>query len=94
MDEGLELYEVVKEFIVTLEDYEEPIRGRVLKNLYTDSEFKYKWEVSHYYRPSEDAATVYYPDNRLARDFEGCKNVMFYYLKGFVNIDIKKNKYY
>lgn len=94
MREDIDYYEVIKEYIMYLSDFDGTIKGRVVKSLNTNSELKYKWEVSHYYLPSKDAMGVYYPDNRMARDFESCKNVMFIYLNGFKNIKIVENKNY
>lgn len=93
MNENLSIYEVVKEFVVRVDGFDEPIKARVIKNLYTKTDFEFQWEVSHYYKPTEDAG-IYYPDNRLGRTYEDCRNVMFYYLKSFVNIEIVKNNYY
>jgi len=87
----IETRKVVKEYVFTVDDLEHCVKGRICKNIESDV---YSWDISHYYRPSKNAATVYFPSKKSAPSLEETEFLLMAYARGFTNLDVKKNENY
>ena len=84
------IYEVAKEYIAWPEGLSFTVHGRICK----DDVGKYRWEISHYYRPSEKAAGTWNPSKRTYDTFEDTERALLLYMGSFTNLDVTHNKYY
>jgi hypothetical protein len=89
------IYQIVKEYKISIDGLNFEIKGRVLKRVSGDEGLTvdFKWEISHYYKPS-DGATVYYPSQDHAETAERAEQLLIHYLTHFTNIDIEVNPNY
>lgn len=89
------IYEIMKEFKISVDNLDFEIQGRLLKRISGESEFNvdYKWEISHYYRPT-DGATVYYPSQNYAATLKKAEQLLLKYMTPFTNIDVEINHNY
>lgn len=87
---------VLSEYVVFAQEVGYSLKGRVVE--YTapvpDPNQRYGWEVSHYYKPSKDAASVYRPSVTLAKSPTEAEQMMLGYLGSFTGIDVAVNEYY
>lgn len=85
--------EILKEYVFSVEGVEHPIYGRVVQ---TDEveHLPFRWDISHYYRPSESAATVYIPSRHHADSFEEAESLLLAYADAFTDIDVTPSNYY
>jgi hypothetical protein len=91
MDKENYFYEVIKEFVVEVEGFDENIKLKIIKS---DDDGRYKWETSHYYKLDSSAAGVYIPSRNYAKTYEECYQLMRLYCDGFCNIKIEANTFY
>ncbi|EHQ41786.1 hypothetical protein [Myroides odoratus] len=96
MDENNRIQEVVKEYILEVDDLDISIRARIVKilNLGTEIIHPYEWQISHYCKQTETAGTTYTPSNMHADTLESCEIQLIGYLKSFRNIGVIENGYY
>ncbi len=66
--------------------------GRIVKD--DNAERPYTWEISHHYRPNENAGGVYYPSTVSCSTAEEAETHLMVYAKKFSNIDVTKNEDY
>ena len=86
--------EIVKEYVLFEGELEFIVKGRVTRRVDGETDMPFTWDISHHYRPSESAATVYYPSARSAKTFKEAESLLFAYMQGFTNIDVTPNEYY
>lgn len=87
-------YEVVKEYVFSLEQDDKPlvVRGRVARNL---EDGNYYWDISHHYRPAADALGIYYPSAVTFDNAEEAASALLRYGRKFVSEHgVLANKYY
>jgi hypothetical protein len=53
--------EIVKQFEFHVSPLLHPIKGNIVKYVSDNGETSYTWSISHFYKPSANAATVYCP---------------------------------
>lgn len=90
------IYEIVKEFIMPVAGLNYNIKGRILKRKKGDDSLNvdFQWEVSHYYKPSEEASGVYIPSSKFGNTYDIVEVHLLAYMYGFKDIDIQLNKNY
>jgi hypothetical protein len=86
--------EVIKEYVLEHDDLDFSVKGRITKTVRDDGANEYYWSISHHYRPSESAATVYYPSRIRTETFEEAEHLLHLYMSGFTAIDVTPNKHY
>lgn len=84
---GIVKKELIKSFEFEVDGIDFPIKGWVYK---TDELERnpYRWEISHYYRPNEQCATVYRPSRKHAETAEEAQYLLERYASEFVNLDV------
>lgn len=93
MDE-LEIYETLKQYTLYVEGLDFKIHARISKRVNCIGHMDYKWEVSHYYVPFEEAASVNIPNGVLSNDERNAELLLINYLKNFTDIGVIPNKFY
>jgi len=88
-----EIYEIVKEYEVHVDGLKFNIKGKILKEITDDQNSLYIGMLSHYCKPDENCATVYYP-SLTNRDWGSTKHLLLQYLESFSTIDVTKNESY
>lgn len=88
------IYEILNEYTMTVEGLDFDIKGRVVKEINGVTGSSYRWEISHYCKPSKNAATVYIPSTVSADTYKKAKDLLFMYMEPFTNIAVEPNKYY
>ncbi|MEI6142154.1 MAG: hypothetical protein WCP85_22965 [Mariniphaga sp.] len=88
-----EIYEIIKEYEVSVEGIKFKIKGKILKDLTDNQNIFYFGVLSHYCKPNEESSTVYYP-SLTGQDFESAKHLLILYLESFTTIDVTKNDSY
>ena len=86
--------EIIYEYKMYVDNLDFEIKGRILKNVDESEEYIYSWEVSHFCKPSENAAGVYIPSTSRAKTIKEAKVLLFSYMDTFTNIDVETNNYY
>lgn len=69
------------------------VKGRILKESSSEGDL-FSWEISHYCKPSEKAATAYYPSRDTSKSFGDAERWLFAYMRSFTGIGVEENKYY
>ncbi|MEW6609584.1 MAG: hypothetical protein AB1414_19425 [bacterium] len=82
--------EVVKEYVLDVEGLYVTVKGRISK---TENN-KFRWQISHYCKPSETAAGVYRPSNTTFNSFDEAERELKLYMNSFTTIDVTPNEYY
>ena len=88
--------EIVSEYKAFVTGGKSPseIKGRILK-IHVEGRDDYTWEVSHYFKPSETATTVYYPTTQNEKTIEEARSRLLKYLGEFRNdIEVERNDNY
>jgi len=85
--------EIIKEFRVEVNGLDHSVKGRIIKSIKGDSAHLYLGELSHYCRPSEKAADVYYP-SLLANDINSAEHLVLRYLESFTTLNVVANEDY
>ncbi len=88
------LYEVVTEYVLIVEGLDHSVKGRIIRLIKDGGAEEYSWDISHYYRPSESAATVYHPSKKTTNSFDETKFLLTQYMNGFTTIDVTPNEFY
>lgn len=89
------IYDVVKEYIFKSEELDFAVHGRICREKTKDSvSDEFIWEISHYYRPSEKAASVYIPSQRTSSNLHDAELKLMLYMRNFTNIDVTRNEFY
>jgi hypothetical protein len=88
-------YQVERSYVFRVDGVDHPVTARVRRNMHPDSsETEYTYEISHYYRPTKDAATVYYPSRTLASSADEAERFLWDYVAYFTPIDVTANDEY
>jgi len=86
-------YEVVKQYIFWVENLPHTVKARVSRNLDPTVELPYRWEISHYYKPS-GAGGVYHPSKLSAETQKEAEQFMRIYAEFFTDIGVTQNENY
>ena len=86
--------QIIEEYVFWPTDTECTIKGRVSKIITPEDRHGYTWAISHHYRPTKEAAGVYYPSVITAEPLEEAKHHLFDYANGCSGIDLTPNTYY
>lgn len=70
--------EVVKEYILEHDALDFSIKGRITKTLRADGVNEYFWSISHHYRPTHNAAGVYYPSRVQTETLEEAEQLLLF----------------
>jgi len=71
------------------------LKARIEKDLDdTNTEYPFRWEVSHFCKQEKRASEVYKPGSTLAVSEEKAESLLILYLKNFTNISVTKNPFY
>jgi len=87
------LYEVIKEYVLIVEDLNHSVRGRITKLIKKSEAEEFHWDISHNYSPSESAG-IYYPSKKTTSLFDETEFLLLEYMKGFTKIDVTPNQHY
>lgn len=90
----IEKYEVIKVFKFTMVDLDFTVSGRIVKLLNDSYPMQYLWEISHFYKPFAEAATVYTPSNTFGSTAAEAEAKLMTYVDAFTNFDVTKNTLY
>lgn len=83
---ALYAYEVLKTFKFDVEGLSGPVTGEVRKQIWPrDSAQPYIWWISHHYRPSAQAAGIYYPSGISSNSAEDVENSLLVYAMSFTS---------
>jgi hypothetical protein len=84
--------EVVKLYEVDVAGLEFPVRGKIIR--YTSGEqTTYRWAISHHYKPSAQAAGIYYPSRVTERTLEDAEIDFRAYAEHFVpDYEVRANE--
>jgi len=86
---------ILEEYVLWADDVEHSIKGRVVEHVdEKNANQRYGWEISHHYRPSQVAATVYYPSAVTGATVDEVRGHLMAYLRSFQNIDVTPNPHY
>jgi hypothetical protein len=92
--EDYKVFEIVKEYIVSVKGIDFNIKARIKKDITPGDDLIYFWDVSHYYKPDENSADVYRPSLSFANSLEECERLLLKYLNKFTTYGIKPNDTY
>lgn len=85
--------EIIKEFRINIDGLEHSVKGRIVKSIKGDSSEIYLGELSHYCKPSEEAATIYQP-SLVSKSYENVEYQLLNYLEKFTLINVTNNPSY
>lgn len=85
---------IVREYIHDVSGLDFTVKGRITHDPSHDENMPYMWEISHHYRPSENAMGVYYPSKLSAQTEEDAYYLLKMYMDSFTTIDVKPNTHY
>jgi len=85
---------IVEEYSMFVDGLDFLITGRVLVSLDTDSTYNYSWEISHYCKGTEAAATAYTPSDRTASTIEEARKRLMIHMETFTTIGVEPNQYF
>lgn len=78
-------YIVLKSFRFAVSGLMEDVVGEIRQQVRPEgSEYPFSWWISHHYRPSEGAATIYYPSRTSADSAEEAEMMLRAYAESFV----------
>jgi len=86
--------EIVKEFVLRVDGLEFSVKGLIVKSRGPEGEDTFEWAISHYYKPSEKAATIYIPSARSGKTLEEAEQLLMAYMQTFTTLDVTPNQYY
>ena len=88
------LKRIISEYKLCKIEFDFEVKGRVLKEIQSENELQFSWEVSHFFKLGEMAGAVYRPSKTLCKSEEEATNLLFLYLNSFQNIGVEKNENY
>lgn len=88
------LKRIIAEYKLCKIEFDFEVKGRVLKEIQSENELQFSWEVSHFFKLGEIAGAVYRPSKTLCKSEEEATNLLFLYLNSFQNIGVEKNENY
>ncbi len=80
-------HELVKTLMYYVPELEHSVMGYIYRAIDSDH-LPYRWEISHFYRPNENAASVYRPSRHSADTAEEAEALLDGYAMNFTNIDV------
>jgi len=84
---------ILREYVFSVDGVEHPVYGRIVQTNEIEN-CPFRWDISHYYRPSESAITVYHPSRHHAESFEEAEGLLLDYANAFTDIDVTPSKDY
>lgn len=89
-----DIYEIVKEFEIHLEDILYPIKAKIIKLIAEhDEDIRYDAILSHYCKQDEKAIDTYYP-SFIRKELNAPECLVINYLENFKILALKKNERY
>lgn len=85
--------EVVKEYVVEVEGLDFSVKARIMKSTDSGGKEEFRWDISHYYCPSQGAG-VYSPSKRTDASFRVLEGLLKAYMGNFTMIGVVPNEYY
>ncbi|MFT2159345.1 hypothetical protein [Pseudomonas putida] len=87
-------YKVVEEYIFEVDGLDFDVKGRItFTEGMPESTGGYLWEISHTYKPTEDAIGPYRPSRRNAQTLEEARSLLFQYADNFKTFSVHVEKY-
>lgn len=85
---------VVSEYVFLVGNFEFSVKGRIAEKLGSGSGItqRFSWTVSHFYKPSKDAA-AYFPPKVECNTKEEAERQLYTYVRGFTDI-AEANKFF
>jgi len=89
-----EISEVLKEYVIDVDDLEFRVKGRLVKTTNEGRQEKYGWAISHYCAGTEDAGP-YVPSKIWWDTYEAAEGNLLAYMKSFdASFGVQPNKFY
>ena len=89
-----EIYTVLKEYTMDVEGLNYAIKGMITKRVNERGSGDYFWSVSHYCKPSKQAATIYIPSRICGDTFDEAEQHLMMYMTTFTTIDVTPNDFF
>jgi hypothetical protein len=89
-----EIEKIKQEYVLSVDGLDFSIKGRISERINGTPEQRFSWRISHYCRPSEKAAGVYYPSKLSFSTFKDAEETLLSYLTSFTTIDVTPNNRY
>ncbi len=87
-------FQVIRTYIFEVEGLDRPVYGRVIQSTDPSDPFPYRWEVSHYCKPSEQAAGVYRPSRTMASTLDEADRDLRLFGETFTTLEVTANEYF
>lgn len=88
-----QIAEVMKQFVMSVPGVEPCVKARITKFVDAEGRTQFRWEISHFYAPSEDAG-VYFPSKPTGPDLDNVETMLKAYMNNFTAISVTPNKDY
>ena len=89
-----EIEKIKQEYVLSVDGLDFSVKGRISERINGTPDQRFSFRMSHYCRPSEKAATVYYPSKVSFSTFNDAEESLLSYLTSFTTIDVTSNKGY
>lgn len=87
--------EVVKQFEFDVPPLRDRIKGKIVRYISKDDEVTYTWSISHWYRPSAKAGSVYVPSSTTGRSLQDTEALFRSYAEAFTpEFEVAPNTYF
>lgn len=83
-------YEVIKQYVFHVDNLKHSIKGRISQAV-GEGEQSFMWEISHNYKPTENAG-VYYPSATRGKSLREAELLLFTYAENFTGIGVVENE--
>jgi hypothetical protein len=90
----VDINEVVKTFNFFVSSLQHSVQGRIYKRHIDCGNFNYFWDISHYYRPNQNAKSIYVPTTTSVTTAAEAENLLLSYAQAFTDIDVTPNKFF
>lgn len=89
-----EIYTVLKEYTMDVEGVNHAVKGVIAKRVVERGSGDFFWSISHYCKPSKQAATIYIPSGISGDTYEQAERYLMMYMKSFTNIEVTPNEFF
>ena len=86
--------QVIKEFVVLPDAVDFAVRCRVVEFLDAEPHLRYGWDISHYYKGTENAVGAYRPSRTRGASIDEVEKMMLTYANNFTAIGVEPNPFY
>ena len=84
------VYQIIKEYVVTVEGLSHDVKGRVIKNLSHENDPSYEYQVSHYCK-QENTQSTHHPESPYGNTEDEAELHLLDYLTKFTRSGIEVN---